>query len=69
MSTRSAVRGRGHQSREFSHLFAGVAEHGDPDFFQLGAITSTEPLGPFLVDGQLQLQPRLLSLDGMKAEM
>lgn len=38
---------------------------GWDDLFKLGPITTTAPLAPFLVDGQLQLQVVMRSVDGV----
>lgn len=38
---------------------------GYPDFFQLGPISTTASLQPFLVDGQLKMRAVIKQLDGM----
>lgn len=42
---------------------------GWPDFFQLGPITTTAPLAPFMVDGQLQLDAVVHRVDGVACEV
>lgn len=38
---------------------------GSQNFFGLGPISTTDPLQPFLVDGQLKLRPVITQIDGV----
>lgn len=48
-----------------TYVFTDVIGHGFTDFFQVGTISSTDPLKPYIVDGAIQLCTRITYLDGM----
>lgn len=50
----------------FSHTFGPTTGWGQPDFYELGPISSSHPLTPFLVGGELKLKLHIKKVDGVE---